>query len=468
MRWPLRNQIIFPLAVVMALTMVGLVTVNFWVTTTQTKRDIEQRLADGAQTLASSTFPLTDRVLQQTSGLSGAQFAIADDSGEIQFTSGLDIVELPSAPAIRDYSQIRLDQKTTIDDVQFFYVAVWLDRRAVGRESVVLHMFYPEVKWQEATWQNLRPSWLIGVVALLLFGTLSTMIAARVTRPIARLKEQVSLISHGDFQPMPLPRRNDEIRDLGASINRMSEMLIQYQEQIRRSERLRTLGQLGGGIAHQMRNAATGCRMAIDLHRQSCPAGERNEELDVATRQLEIMERYLSRFLTLGKTAPAEKRSVDVSALIENVCSLVRPTANHLQVVLEFRDPGVSTMLNGDEDELQQLMVNLILNGIEAVTDRDDGRVVITVDSRDDKQVLLKVEDNGPGPPGDVADEMFDPLVSGKRDGAGLGLAIVRDVVEDHQGQVSWQRQNGLTSFLVQLPRDLIEEEKAHGSVVDR
>ena len=107
--------------------------------------------------------------------------------------------------------------------------------------------------------------------------------------------------SRGSFGRCRSAPRNDEIQDLTHSINHMVERLARYEADVRLNERLRTLGQLGAGIAHQMRNAATGARLALDLHRQECPLDPDCETLEVAKRQFTLMETYLQRFLTLGR-----------------------------------------------------------------------------------------------------------------------------------------------------------------------
>ena len=111
-----------------------------------------------------------------------------------------------------------------------------------------------------------------GAVAAVAIVLVTTVLAHRFVRPIRQLGDRAAAIARGDFQPVAVSRHDDEIRDLALSINRMSEQLGQYEGQVRRHEQLRTLGQLGAGIAHQLRNAATGGRMAIELHQRQCAA----------------------------------------------------------------------------------------------------------------------------------------------------------------------------------------------------
>lgn len=450
MRWPLRYQILLPLVVVMLGTLIGVSVLNAWLSTQRTKKQIEDRLASVAETLAKSNFPFTVAVLEQMSGLSSAEYVVTSKTGEIQKKSDPSISDLPENATPQDWRHLSLDRTFETGGKKYFYTVVELDRPGAGR--VLLHIFYPEQVWRDAQNEAVFPPLVLGTVALVLLMLVAVIIATGVTRPIARLRGQVEQIAHGEFQPMEIPARDDEIRDLGVAVNRMAEMLARYEDNVRRNERLRSLGQLGGGIAHQMRNAATGCRIALDLHNQACPLHGENEDLEVATRQLSLMEKYLRRFLTLGRETNVDMQDLELTELVENVLSLVRPTAEHIGVGLEFRKPDEPVNTRGNSDGLEQLLINLTLNAIEAVS-AEKGNVTVELSQNGEDEIRLTVTDSGPGPPSDIGEDIFDLLVSAKRDGAGLGLSIVRDIARQHNGKVYWERRNEQTSFIVDLPK---------------
>ncbi len=109
----------------------------------------------------------------------------------------------------------------------------------------------------------------------------------------------------------------------------MAGRLARYESEVRRNERFRVAGQLGAGMAHQLRNAATGGRMAIELHQRSCPVASADESLEVALRQLRVMETYLKRFLSLGAAPMAIREEVAVRDVIEDTLAVVRPACAH-------------------------------------------------------------------------------------------------------------------------------------------
>src|SRR5204863_1970357 len=124
---------------------------------------------------------------------------------------------------------------------------------------------------------------------------------------IGSLERRTRLIAEGDFSPMPLPSLNDELRDLTRSVNEMAQRLAQFQETIRQTERLRLLGQVRGGLAHQLRNGVAGARLAVQLHAQECSADD-GDSLRVALRQLSLIEMHLKKFLDLGKTIELQRQ----------------------------------------------------------------------------------------------------------------------------------------------------------------
>lgn len=459
MRWPLRLQLLVPLCVLMLATLLAVSVLNAWLSTRRTRRQIERQLQDMAATLAESNIPLGDLVLRHTSGLTGARFMLCDSEEAIIARSDESLDEIPVQFDIQDRRQLTLDRTIDVDGQRFFYVAIEI-RRPQDPGPRVLHIFYPEQSWVEARDQALYPPLLIGVAALFVAFVLSAAIAARVTRPIDKLRSQVEQIAEGDFQPLPISRRNDEIRDLGASVNRMAAMLAAYEDQVRQSERLKTLGQLGGGIAHQMRNAATGCRMALDLHARDCPMAADQEDLQVAQRQLTLMEKHLQRFLRLGQPSNVEFKDVNVAELLERVLPLVRPTAMHIGVSLELSTVEPSLTVRGDADALEQMLINLLINAIEA-TSSTRGRVAVEARQEGDG-VRVEVYDSGPGPDAQLGDEIFTALTTTKPDGVGLGLSVAREIAEQHLGRLSWRRQDDMTCFVVELPRNTVE--KPHGA----
>jgi signal transduction histidine kinase len=228
-------------------------------------------------------------------------------------------------------------------------------------------------------------------------------------------------------------------------VNHLATRLGEYERQLQQTERLRVLGQFSGGLAHQLRNAAGGARLAVQLFLKD-PGGDR-EPLEVALRQLVRIESNLSQFLSLGKPAPLVMQPLDVSELLSAAVRLYVPQCRHAGIVLTWEPPG-PLPLSGDAVQLGHLFGNLIGNAIDAAG--PGGTVQVTV-KQGVGEVVIEVSDTGPGPPAAVADRLFEPFVTGRDQGIGLGLAVAKQAADAHGGRIDWRREDGRTVFRVML-----------------
>jgi signal transduction histidine kinase len=439
-----------------------------WLAGRRAQGQIETQLQEIGRTLAGASFPLTDNVLRQMRGLSGAEFVVADRAGTV-LASSLDQTPakpLPGPQPTGEREPLGSQRRVPIAGEMYLHSQLGLSRPFRGRDPDVLHVLYPERRYRQAWRQAVVPPAATGLAALVIVVVISGAIAARVTRPLHRLSEQVEGIARGDFTPLPISQRDDELRDLALAINRTAQMLTRYEQQVRRHEKLRTLGRLGGGIAHQLRNSVTGCRLALDLHALDCPQGS-DEGLAVARQQLDLMEEYLQRFLSLGKQETRPPVLLNLADVVERTLTLVRPKAQHLGVELQWSAPAAPPPVAGDADQIAQAVVNLLLNAIEAAVatgamqtaGRVPPRVAVTLlADAASGNVRLEILDTGAGPAEHVCDQMYEPLVSEKPDGVGLGLSVAREVIEQHGGRLDWQRRDDLTCFTIELPKGNTED----------
>lgn len=467
MRRPIRIQLLVPmLTVVLSAILVASGTSAF-LDARRARQQQEGSLHRVAETLATAGFPLTEKVLEQAKQLSGAEFVVLDAENRLQGNT-LRLVDPPALPvAHRDESRgfspasrVRLNGKVYLSD------RVPVQPRGATSEAAWLVALYPEEAWSAVTRQATSPALISGGLASLVVIVVTAVLAQRFVRPIQRLGHQAAAIANGQFAPMAIPARDDEIRDLTVSIDRMTQQLRDYQQQALRNERLRTLGQLGAALAHQLRNSATGARMAIELHGLSCAEGEQSETIQVALRQLSLMESYLQRFLTLGRSRPEARGPVDLGSLAAEVLELVRPMAAHAGVALDLQQPADRVTLEGEREGLRQLLVNLLVNGIEAAARETGPRpraVVVRVDAGDE-QLVLAVGDTGRGPAEETRQQMFEPFVTEKAEGTGLGLYVVREVAAAHGGEVRFERRDDQTWFEVEFPRPATGAERCDAS----
>ena len=458
MRWPIQIQLLLPTLTVVVLAIVLASGASAYLGASSARQIQEDSLRRVVATLTEAKFPLSEPVLRQMSGLSGAEFILLDEEDRVQAgTLPLDkeeLQQLASLP-VDTPSDLSIHSGLKLADRNYLSQRVGVSPRGRSTLAGSLVVLYSEERWSAAIRAAAYPALAAGAIAVMAVVGVTLILARRFVRPIGRLGHQTAAIARGDFKPVAVGRRDDEIRDLAVSINRMTERLSQYENEVRRSEQLRTLAQLGAGMAHQLRNAATGGRMAIELHRRECAGPKDCESLDVAMRQLRLMESYLQRFLSLSRPREPHRENVSLAALIDDVAAIVQPMCRHAGIELNVVKTATPLFVWGDAEELRQLLTNLLLNAVDATSDHGPAaaaKIEIELKPLGEFRVQLSISDSGPGPAPDVAAQLFQPFVTGKPDGTGLGLFVARQTAEDHGGSIRWERTDRMTRFLVELP----------------
>jgi signal transduction histidine kinase len=327
--------------------------------------------------------------------------------------------------------------------------------RGVRPETVLV--LTPVSSLVRATFEAIWPVLAVATATLAVLVPLGLVATARLARRIVAVERHVATIAAGRFGEKLADAAavgqaaHDDIGRLVAGVNHLSGALAELRTNLVAGERQRLLGQLAAGFAHELRNAVTGARLAIDLHQRRCPAAADgpDESLAVATRQLDILEEEVRGLLALGRPGETATGPVDVAALVAEVKDLAGPRSEHAGVRLETDLPARLPPLTGRREALRAALVNLALNAIDAVG--RDGRVRIQT-TLANGCLELAVEDDGPGPPAELAESLTEPFVTGKQEGIGLGLAVAKAVAEEHGGRLSWSRTHGRTRFVIALP----------------
>jgi signal transduction histidine kinase len=202
--------------------------------------------------------------------------------------------------------------------------------------------------------------------------------------------------------------------------------------------------------------------MAIELLASDLQTIAESDNYQVAVRQLGLMNNYIKKFLLLSqspeKASIENPQPVELNPILENVVFLLSPSAKHLDVNMTVNSNNDQTKFSMSEEDAEQLMMNLISNGIKAasqsVANAGDSKQAI-VDIRllvNKGRVTFSVADNGDGPPPEIADTIFQPFVTGSQEGTGLGLSVVADISNRVGGSVRWIRENEMTVFIFEAP----------------
>jgi signal transduction histidine kinase len=447
---------------------------NAWLAIVTARANESARINELSASLQKASFPLNASVFKQLEELTGARFvALAAPSSSQNSIS---------------YQSPQLSYETGQLIVKFFHLVRlssrpqnihsggenWLTRtieRPVGLPqgpASQLIILLPVESWQSLWWRTAFPPVLAGTLAAFVCVVVVIWISRRLTGPLLDVASQTTQIAQGNLSLLPVPHRNDEIRDLIVNVNSMSQELVQLHQSIRHGEQLRTLGQLGAGFAHQLRNAALGARMALEFSERGDSSSSDNESVQIALAQLQRMELYLDRFLRLSRPDRAhstEENSGHVSSsqtmirlggLADGVLQLIEPLARHRHVELH-KDTSTfwEVEVQGDLVALEQMLSNVVINALEAASSMASVSEVsdqLAASSRFEPSVVLKclaadhdveisVCDNGPGPPANVQQTLFQPFVTTRPEGCGLGLSVAQEIATGHGGEITWSRQ---------------------------
>jgi signal transduction histidine kinase len=202
--------------------------------------------------------------------------------------------------------------------------------------------------------------------------------------------------------------------------------------QLARADRLQALGELTGGLAHEIRNPLHAMRGTAEVLLAAVPAG--SEEYAIGTGLLEEvdrLDRVLGRFLDYARERPADRVPVDLAEVVTRVEALLRAQAARQDTAIEVL--ASSNLAKGDLDQLVQVVLGLGLNALAAL---EQGGQITLAALRREGQVGLAVINDGPPIPEDLLPRVFDPFVSGSDHGTGLGLSVAWRLIDAHGGSI--------------------------------
>jgi signal transduction histidine kinase len=455
MRWPIRNQILLPLTALQIAVVTVVTAWAAWTATGRVRDDAEQRVANVRQLLERATFPLTAPVLQQLRLLSGAEYAVFDDVGGLSFSTFDPAVG--SQASLQDAARLAA-KRDSGDDVMIgtaAYRTEWIAASRPAGPPLHVLVLFPRDQLRALERDAIAGPLLTGGWILVLTVLATTLISHRIGKRMQVIERHAARIAGGDFAPVSLPRRNDEIRDLSQSVNQMADGLQNLTSSIRESERSQLISQVVAGLAHQVRNALTGIRMAIQVHQRRCP-NKADSSLDVALSQVSLTEQQIRGLLGLTR---GEHRSIvagPAAVLLDEIAAMIEPVCEHRRIEFTYAADCDRNVLVADADAFRSAVLNLCMNGVEAAG--RPGALSLTA-HQSTAALEVEISDNGPGVPEPVRETLFAPFVTTKPEGVGLGLALARSAAEDLGGAVELSRKGARTVFTfrcaVQLPQTL-------------
>jgi signal transduction histidine kinase len=236
------------------------------------------------------------------------------------------------------------------------------------------------------------------------------------------------------------------LASLSAAAIRNAELyrrIFQSEENLRRSERLTTLGLLSAEIAHEIRNPLTVIQLLFESLALEFPGKDpRQRDVDIIHEKLGQLESIVSRVLSFGKSQQELHSRYNLNQLIEDTLHLVRLKLKQSRIELTFvKSEEQQPLVDVNKGQIQQAILNLLINATQALPEGGRIDVSTTVEGEDrQEQAVIRIRDNGSGIDPDIQNSIFDSFLTGRPDGTGLGLSIVKRILKSHGGSISVEK----------------------------
>jgi two-component system sensor histidine kinase HydH len=314
---------------------------------------------------------------------------------------------------------------------------------AAGGPPVPLHLFHDLYR---------RLSYLPIVTAALLMGARGGLGTAAAV--------SLAYLPHVWYRWDELPtQRWDAIFEIvlyhamGGLVGALAEALRRQRDALQQADRLRGAGELAAAMAHEVRNPLASISGAAErLRRGDLPDAERAELLDIVRREADRLEGVVREFLAYARPAPLTRVPTDPLALVRETATLVAATARRrgIDVVVAPEGDGAPALVAMDPARVKQALLNLLLNAVQA---SPDGSPVTVAVRSGPGGIEFRVTDRGAGVPPAAAARLFEPFVTTKPGGTGLGLPVARQIAEAHGGRLSLEpAEGGGTTARLALP----------------
>lgn len=448
MRWPLRNQVFLPFAVLLTVAVVVVTIVNVW-QAVRLQRDRElQRMRTIAESLGDANFPLTSDIATRVGGMVDGEVVVLTADGRVAATTLPKTAELlPSLRAIRPQPLESFQTESIVVDNREYLVAGIRRTHIASRE--VLYVLSQRTRFINVVRDSVAPPLFVAVPTLIIALLIAMLLSRRVGGRVERLQQLFQKLADGEFQSVNVDGRNDELRDLLKSANDLSDRLDGMQQELVRVQRLELLSQLSGGLAHQLRNSITGARLAIQMHEKQTD-GDPGGMLATALAQLKLTEQQVEAVLSLRKEPRSDERAeVDIADMIDEIIELTHPQATHWNTTVARGATRPAGWFLKSPSAMKGAILNVGMNAIEAAGANGEVRFEL----RNEESLLsIDVFDSGPGFSAQLS-ELTEAFRTTKPNGIGLGLTIARHAVQQEGGRLEIDRVGERTLVRFMIPR---------------
>ncbi len=308
----------------------------------------------------------------------------------------------------------------------------------------------------------LKVIYLVTAMGAIISIVLGIILANHITSPIKELSYAAKKIGEGDLDytiKNKLLKRKDEIGSLAEEFSEMKKRVkadIEHIKNLERkkaqTERLSMMGQMVSGIVHEIKNPLTSISGFAQLIEEMSDDAIIKKHSKIIATEAERLNRLTRELLDYAKGKKIEIERINLKLLFEEMGESLKPKLNEKEMRINVNIGDSFPPIYVDKDKMKQVIINIISNAIEAAK-KMGGKIQIEAE-KDGEDVIIEISDDGPGIPEEIKDKIFMPFVSQKKGGTGLGLAMVKKIIEDHDGEIWVKSQKDMgTQFVIKMPQ---------------
>lgn len=435
-RLRLRYRILIPFALVALAATAATAYVTLSVAVRAVESRVQGQILNAATLIGQADFALNPTILRSVKAIAGADVVTFDRSGTVLAST----LDRPDGPLARAVMTTAAESPSTVTDEPMLRQASCDDgpcyvayRRVPGRPDTIVAVVAATSELKAATRTVSRAIAIAALLSLTAMIGVSQFVARRISRPLDDLVRFTNDVADGTSHRRA-PVGADEVGRLGLAFNEMLERLEQSQKALVQSEKLGLAGLIAARVAHDIRNPLSSIKMQTQLLQTQLRNETEQKMVSAILHDIGTVEAVIRDLLELARPGAISLKSERLNDIVREVIERVSPQLTYRKIGVQLDlAPAVPPMLL-DAERFKQALLNVVLNAADAMT---TGGTLAVKTSAADSTAVIDVCDDGTGIDPAMVDRVFDPFVSTKRDGVGLGLVNTKAVVESHGGRVA-------------------------------
>jgi signal transduction histidine kinase len=359
--------------------------------------------------------------------------------------------EVLSKMILGDEERFSRRERIANEEYRVGYAPIMVNNLRVG--ILAIPALYQQQQIDSETTES--NAFLVAIYSVVLLVTVGIVVyvSRRISRPVEELTRAISAVALGNLDTHVSVVSKDEFKKVADAFNEMTVQLRESKKEIARREREGAWREMAKQVAHEIKNPLTPMKLSVQhlVKTFRDKASDREDVLhqiaSTILTQIETLARIATEFSTFARFPERKFERVNLTQILQETIQLFSNIPG-IEIRTKFIDHGVAIVV--DKDEIQRSFVNLLRNGVQAIGERG----ILTIKGRLlSGSYVIEFSDTGSGIPSDLQERIFQPNFSTKSEGMGLGLAIVRQTIEDLGGTISFTSEAGKgTTFIVRLP----------------